>query len=130
MRHWLLTCLLTISTFDKPNAMVHLVCPSPFKYCNLPWSTSNSLYPIFHQWLYFGERLAHSLICPNQLRLNGITISDVPKQFNQNLKHSIDVPDKDFTIPLEMRGVISFFDSHKLSQDKLAGYVLPHYHAF
>jgi hypothetical protein len=72
--------------------------------------------------LYFGERLAHSLICPNQLQSNGMTISDVPKQFNQNFKHSIDVPDKEFTIPLEMRGVISFFDSHKLSQDKLAGW--------
>jgi hypothetical protein len=47
--------------------------------------------------------------------LNGITISDVPKQFNQNLKHSIDVPDKDFTIPLEMRGVISFFDSQAVT---------------
>jgi hypothetical protein len=64
------------------------------------------------------------------LQTNGITISDVSKQFNQNLKHSIDVPGKDFTIPLEMRGVISFFDFHKLSQDKLAGHVLPCYHDF
>jgi hypothetical protein len=93
------TCLLTISTFDHPNAMVHLVCTSTFKYCHLPWSTSYTLYHIFHQWLSFGERLAHSLICPKQLRSNGITISDVPKQIDQNFKHSIDVPNNDFTLP-------------------------------
>jgi hypothetical protein len=44
-------------------------------------------------------RLAHSLICPKQLRSNGITISDVPKQYDQNFEHSIDVPNKDFTLP-------------------------------
>jgi hypothetical protein len=78
------------------NAMVHLVCPSPFKCCHLPWSTPYSLYPIFQEWLYFGERLSRSLICPNQLQLNGIAIFDCPKQFDQNFKHSIHVPDKDF----------------------------------
>jgi hypothetical protein len=111
--HLHLMCVNTISTFDQPNAMVHLVFPSPFKYCHLPWSTSNSLYPIFHKWLYCGERLAPSLIWQvNQLQLNGITISDGQKQFDQNFKHSIDVPVKDFAIHFKMRRVFSFFDSH------------------
>jgi hypothetical protein len=29
---------------------------------------------------------------------NGITISDVPKQFDQNLKHSMDIPDKSLSV--------------------------------
>jgi hypothetical protein len=46
--HSLLVCLLTISTFDQPNVMVCVVCPSPFKYCHSPLSISNSLYSFLH----------------------------------------------------------------------------------
>ena len=81
--------------------------------------TSETVILVFNQWLYFGDRLAHSLVCPNQLRSNGITVSDVPKQFDQNSFHAIDVPDENLTIPLHLKGVISFFDSHKPSEEEL-----------
>jgi hypothetical protein len=32
--------------------------------------------------LYFGDRLKNSLICPNQLRANGVIAHDVSLQFN------------------------------------------------
>lgn len=56
---------------------------------------------ILHEALYFGERLSHTLICPNQLRNHGIIVDDVPRQFNNTSTHSIYVPDHDLRIPLE-----------------------------
>jgi flavin reductase (DIM6/NTAB) family NADH-FMN oxidoreductase RutF len=37
---------------------------------------------IIHEALYFGKRLADTLLCPNQLRAHGLKVEDVPKQFN------------------------------------------------
>ena len=33
---------------------------------------------IVHEALYFGDKLEHSLLNPNQIRDNGITVKDVP----------------------------------------------------
>jgi hypothetical protein len=62
---------------------------------------------VINEALYFGERMNHSLLCPNQLRANGVRVDDCPKQFDENSLHSIYVPEHDLTIPLELRGVIS-----------------------
>jgi hypothetical protein len=42
-----------------------------------------------HKALYFGDRMSHTLLCLNQLRANGWTIQDVPKQFNMESAHAI-----------------------------------------
>ena len=34
---------------------------------------------IFNEALYFGDRMKHSLLCLNQLRVNGLTINDCPR---------------------------------------------------
>ena len=41
-------------------------------------SKTQSYLLVFHKALFFGNHLQHSLICPNQLHANGITIHDVP----------------------------------------------------
>ena len=37
-------------------------------------STYSTVVIIFHQSLYFGDRLQNHLICPNQLRMNGVVV--------------------------------------------------------
>jgi hypothetical protein len=46
-------------------------------------------------------------------------VDDAPKQFSPKSTHSIEVPGDNLTIPLEMNGVVSFFHSHKPSEDEL-----------
>ena len=68
---------------------------------------------LFHESIYFGNRLGHTLLCPNQMRDNGLTVHDVPKQYELTSTHSIIIPGTDVSIPLRMRGVISCFETHK-----------------
>jgi hypothetical protein len=53
------------------------------------------------------------------MRAFGIWVDDTPKQFNEQSQHAIIVPTEDLTIPFDMRGVISYFDSHKLTKYEL-----------
>jgi hypothetical protein len=67
---------------------------------------------IFHHALYLPDLKSH-LICPNQLRINGIRVNDCPLQFMQPSErkmnsHSIEV--SQILIPLSLRGVISYFE--------------------
>ena len=53
--------------------------------------------------------MQHSLICPNQLHANGLTVHDVPCQFDSDSMHSIHMPEVDLHIPLSLSGVVSVF---------------------
>ena len=46
---------------------------------------------VFHQSLHFGDRLDHSLLCPNQIRDNGDRAEDMPKQCDPNSSHGITI---------------------------------------
>jgi hypothetical protein len=37
---------------------------------------------VINEALYFGARMPHTLLCPNQLRFNGIIVNDTPKIFS------------------------------------------------
>jgi hypothetical protein len=39
--------------------------------------------------LYFGDKMSHTLLCPNQLRSHGWKVQDVPKQFDAESAHAI-----------------------------------------
>ena len=85
-------------------------------------SSGDTIILEFPQTLYFGERMSHSLLCPNQLRAFGLIVSDVPRQFDATSTHSIrtsNAGDDATEIPLEMAGVISYFSSHKPSANEL-----------
>jgi hypothetical protein len=44
----------------------------------------------------------------------------MPRQLDKDLSHSIHVPGEGIMVPLEMKGVVSYFESHKPSEgDKL-----------
>ena len=72
---------------------------------------------LFPESLYFGDRLANSLLCPNQMRAYGARVEDVPRQYDINSGHSIKV--HGINIPLDMDGVISYFESRKPTDDEL-----------
>ena len=84
------------------------------------WTDENNgetLVLLFPESLYFGDRLPNSLLCPNQMRAYGAKVSDVPRQYDITSSHSIQV--HGITIPLDMNGVISYFDSRKPTEDEL-----------
>lgn len=70
---------------------------------------------VFHQMLYFGDRLQHSLLCPNQMRDHGTIVQDTPTYFDGQSKHGITVYNDDqeesLFIPLRLQGVFSVFDT-------------------
>jgi hypothetical protein len=72
--------------------------------------TGETFILVFGQALYLGDKLDHSLICPNQARHNGVVVDDVPKHLSHDgqLTHSLFFPQENMRIPLSLRGVISF----------------------
>ena len=72
---------------------------------------------LMNQALYFGDRVGTTLICPNQLRANGLRVDDVPQQFDPSSSHSIYDPESNIRIPLFIEGVASGFDSRKPTFD-------------
>jgi hypothetical protein len=62
---------------------------------------------VINEALYIGDKMHHTLLCPNQLRVHGLKVDDCPKQYDKSSTHSIMVPDNNLTMPLSMRGVIS-----------------------
>jgi hypothetical protein len=84
--------------------------------------TYTTMILVFHQALYFGERLPHNLICPFQLRMNGIKVDECPRFLNDDRddqSHSIYSPSEDFVLPLTLDGVISYFPSRKPTEKEL-----------
>jgi hypothetical protein len=73
---------------------------------------------VLNEMLYFGSRMSYSLICPNQLRHNGIIVDDVPKAFDPTSTQSIVIPDA-LTLPLKMRGVLSYLPTRKPTDKEL-----------
>ena len=63
--------------------------------------------------------MKHTLLCPKQLRAFGIVVEDTPRQFDMQSSHSITVPGENVIIPLELQGVILYFESHRPTDDEL-----------
>jgi len=73
---------------------------------------------IINEALYFGDRMNHSLLCPNQLRHHGIVVNDTPRVFNPQSSHSIIIPGK-LELPLMLNGIISLLETRKPTNDEL-----------
>ncbi len=82
-------------------------------------NTGETIILVINQGLYFGDNLPNSLINPNQMRMNGVEVDDVPKHLSSKSTHSIYVPEYDVRIPLSMRGVISYVPVRKPSVREL-----------
>jgi hypothetical protein len=69
---------------------------------------------ILGQDIYMGEQMQSTLICPNQLRANGIIFDECPKHLSlpdNPSSHSIYSYEQDFKIPLSLKGVTSCFQT-------------------
>ncbi len=77
---------------------------------------------ILHQALLMNDKVENTLICPNQLRANGIIVDDVPIHLSpawQPSTHSILSPEDDIRLPLALKGIISFIETHTPTQEEL-----------
>jgi hypothetical protein len=72
--------------------------------------TGETFILIMGQALYFGDWLEHSLLCPNQMRANGIEVDDVPMHLASNgaSTHSLYSPSDDVRIKLRLHGCLSY----------------------
>ena len=76
--------------------------------------TGETVILVVHQALYLGKRHQGSLLCPNQMRQHGVRVDDCPVHLSMgmNSTHSIILQEDDVTIPLQLDGTISYFNSH------------------
>jgi hypothetical protein len=63
---------------------------------------------------YFGNQLPNSLLCPNQMHVNGIVVDDVPIHLSSDKSstHSIFVPEQGVRLPLKLHGCFSYLPTH------------------
>ena len=66
---------------------------------------------IIHEALYFGEKLDHSLINPNQIRMNGIPVCDDPFDPSRTLGIEYKSDEQDIRIPFTCEGATVLFRS-------------------
>eukprot|EP00536_Pseudo-nitzschia_multiseries_P001607 jgi/Psemu1/3716/gm1.3716_g len=74
------------------------------------------------QALYFGHRLQHSLVCPNQVwDCNSNKVKDILQRYDSSSTHGITLCSDDTasSIPLQVDGVISYFDLRKPTKKEL-----------
>jgi hypothetical protein len=67
---------------------------------------------IIGQAIYMGSNMNNTLLCPNQLRSNGLIVEDCPRHLspmNKPSSHSITCVADDLNIPLSLQGVTSYF---------------------
>ncbi|EEC42679.1 predicted protein [Phaeodactylum tricornutum CCAP 1055/1] len=68
-----------------------------------------------------GDLQDPSLLCPNQLRANGLIVDNVPKHLchNRESTHSIYIPEMKLRISLELQGVMSGFQARLPTQTEI-----------
>ena len=124
---------------DGEHTLINVVGFNGAKSSNVPLCSAATLYTdpktgfeymlVFHQMLYFGNRLRASLLNPNQMRFGGAMVHDVPRQFDSASTHDIKVPIKggpDLRIPLDMKGIISTFVTRKPTLEEYEDTTIPH----
>lgn len=65
---------------------------------------------VFNEGLWFGPRMEHSLINPNQLRQFGVDLCDDPFDSHRTLR--LKDPASGLEVPFQMDGTIVYFESH------------------
>ena len=76
---------------------------------------------VFHEALWMGDTMTHSLINPNQLRHYGVHVQDDP---TSHRPLSIITEDGDFAMEMQRKGTIISFNTHTPTQKELES--LPH----
>ena len=90
------------------------ICTAATAYRNQ--DTGATIILIVHQALWFGNKMAHSLINPNQIRSNGYSLSDDPFDTGRDLGIEFGT---DETLPFEVDGSIVYFESYTPTNEEL-----------
>jgi hypothetical protein len=69
--------------------------------------SGQSYFLILNECLFTGDTMKHSLLNPNQLLCNGLTVHDNPTMFDPTSTHLIYDPASGIQIPLDLNGVTS-----------------------
>jgi hypothetical protein len=77
--------------------------------------TGQTLFLRFNQVLWYGKKMSMSLINPNQMRHNGLVVSDDPTDHGR----VFGITGENFTIPFEITGTTIFFSSRAPSRWEL-----------
>jgi hypothetical protein len=64
-----------------------------------------------------GEKLLNTLMCPNQLRSQGLLVYGAAKQYDKDSPHAIIDNINKITVPLYLHDVYSYFDSRNTIGD-------------
>ena len=121
---------VSVSPFSDDYEPMHDI---PICSCGTTWTdpeTGESYILVFNQALFFGDRLNHSLLCPNQMRDNGLRVEEAPRQYDPTSQHGItakrDDNDNEIFIPLQMQGVISYIPTVKPTEWELSNCAFVH----
>ena len=80
-------------------------------------NTNETYILVLHECLYYGMKLEHSLLNPNQLRHFGVDVWD--NAYDPNHAISIECHDDNLTIPLSTRGTKVYFTTRSPTEDEL-----------
>ena len=77
-----------------------------------------------NQSLDFTQSMEHSLLCPNQARVHGVIVDDVPTFLDATGRstHSIRIPESSIDLPLSMHGTISYLPVRYPTQEEIDEY--------
>lgn len=75
---------------------------------------------LFHEALYFGKDMDHSLINPNQIRANGLTVDCCPRQYDKSSMYAIFSKEENISLPFKMHGCISYLPIRLPTAEELA----------
>ena len=99
----------------------------PVASCATEWTSplnGRTYILVFHQMLFFGDKLKHSLLCPNQMRDYGNQVEDTPRQYEPHSAHGITIMSDDnkkeyILIPLNLEGPVSYFDTRRPTEEEM-----------
>jgi len=105
---------VSVSAFSKSHDLIHEVPIVKALTAYDDPRTGVTYILVLGQALFLGDDVESTLLCPNQLRYNGIIVDDTPihlSPINQPSTHSIYFPDEDIRLQLSLKGCISYFHS-------------------
>ena len=79
--------------------------------------TGETLILVFNEALWYGDRMNHSLINPNQMRHFGVTVQDNPYDRDNDL--TIKEHYAGISLPLSVKGTVVYFDSRSPTMQEL-----------